>query len=86
LIDLKTFSLNHIIPILSDFSIQRFATLIAITALFFLIEFNMQLRDFNQWIAQKNKPTRIAFYYLLLVLILLVGNFTVKPSFIYFQF
>ena len=86
MINIKTYSTIHLQDILTDFSIQRFATLIAVTALFFLIEFNMQLRDFNQWIAQKNKLTRIAFYYLLLVLILLVGNFSVKPSFIYFQF
>jgi D-alanyl-lipoteichoic acid acyltransferase DltB (MBOAT superfamily) len=86
LIDLKTYSFSNILPILSDFSTQRFITLIAITTFFFVIEFNMKLKDFNQWIALKNKPTRIAFYYLLLVLILLVGNFSVKPSFIYFQF
>jgi alginate O-acetyltransferase complex protein AlgI len=81
-----SYSFNHVKDAISEFSTIRFSILTAVTILFFLMEHNMKLNDFNAWISKKNKATRMTLYYLLIFGILLLGNFTVKPSFIYFQF
>ncbi len=51
-----------------------------------VLEFNMKLMDFNEWVDQKNRFSRISIYYIIILIILFLGNFSVKPSFIYFQF
>lgn len=53
---------------------------------FLVLEWQMQLKDFSQLLNTYRQPIRIALYYLLLIAILLLGNFDVAPSFIYFQF
>ena len=57
-----------------------------IVILFVLTEKWMRERNFSDFIHQFSKARRMAFYYSLLGAILLLGNFNVKPFFIYFQF
>lgn len=54
--------------------------------LFLLAEWGMGSLDFYEAMDRMKKPLRIATYYCLLAAILLLGNFDVKPFFIYFQF
>lgn len=86
LIHFSTYSFSNIIEIISEFSNIRFITITIITVLFLMLEHKLKLMDFNEWIIQKKKPIRISIYYSLLLIILMVGNFSVKPNFIYFQF
>lgn len=81
-----TYSLDHVYPILSDYPGKRLIALILITIIYFPIEHRMSLLDFSEWISQKSKAMRWTTYYLLIVAILFLGNFAVKPYFIYFQF
>ncbi|KPK86106.1 MAG: hypothetical protein AMS27_05735 [Bacteroides sp. SM23_62_1] len=54
--------------------------------LFVLIEYRIGLEDFNEWIRIKKVYFRYIIYYWLILSILLLGNFDIKPYFIYFQF
>jgi len=80
------YSFGHISSVLEDFSILRSLTLAGITVLFILLESRLKVMDFSEWVGQKSKVVRLAVYYILLLTILLIGNFSVKPDFIYFQF
>jgi len=71
---------------LTVYSTAKLSVLIAVFILFLITEFKIGLLDFNLWIGDKPKVWRMAFYYLLLISILMLGNFDVKPNFIYFQF
>lgn len=71
---------------IEQFSPIRFLVLGIVILLFGFTEWQMQKTDFSAWIAGKSKWIRIGSYYILLLLILLLGNFDVKPDFIYFQF
>ncbi len=53
---------------------------------FIVLELKMQDIDFNYLMKKYNRKSRFTLYYLLLLTILLLGNFSVKPYFIYFQF
>ena len=64
----------------------RLLVLLVMTSGFLWMERQIALSDFNRWIAGKNKAMRFGCYYILVLLILLLGNFNVKPYFIYFQF
>ncbi|MCB0821060.1 MAG: MBOAT family protein [Bacteroidales bacterium] len=75
-----------LIKSITSFSSTRFITLMVVTLFFGMIEWRLQLNEFSSWIAKHKKPVRLFTYYALLLLILLLGNFDVKPNFIYFQF
>lgn len=84
--DIHTYSIYSISDILKTFSIERFVALSIITLFFMLLESNMQTMDFNEWITSKSKTIRISMYYIILITIFFLGNFSVNPNFIYFQF
>ncbi len=81
-----SFSFASLCQIISDFSITRFFALLFVLAGFLWIEYSFRSDDFNEWILKKTRFTRFTIYYLILALILILGNFSVKPDFIYFQF
>ncbi|MEM9917734.1 MAG: MBOAT family O-acyltransferase [Bacteroidota bacterium] len=70
----------------SVYPIRRFVALSIVFFLFTLVEWQLQKADFNEWVQTQQKPIRYACYYALLMGILFLGNFSVKPQFIYFQF
>ena len=84
--DFTTYSFTLAKNVITEFSALRFTALSVITLLFFVLESKLQLLNFHHWIERKNRTFRFSVYYLLLFAILFLGNFTVKPSFIYFQF
>ncbi|MFT5668654.1 MAG: hypothetical protein ACI9DK_002859, partial [Vicingaceae bacterium] len=84
--DLSSYSIGTISTAIESYSMNRFVALIVVSILFLAVEWNMNLVNFSNWIEQKSKPVRVMSYYALLFAILILGNFTVKPSFIYFQF
>lgn len=86
LIQVNEYSFSQLHQYINDFSLIRFLALAGIFLFFMKMEYSMQLKDFNVWIAEKSKWVRWLIYYILLLSILFAGNFSVKPSFIYFQF
>ncbi|MEO1625366.1 MAG: MBOAT family O-acyltransferase [Bacteroidota bacterium] len=72
--------------LIESFSVPRFTCLLAILGLFTAVEYQMQRLDFADWIGRQATGWRWGAYYLLVTGILLMGNFEVKPQFIYFQF
>lgn len=86
LIHFSSYSIEPLFQVIAGYSIIRFLVLIALILVFLGFEFNMKTKDFNEWVYDKNKWLRIFIYYSLLIAILLMGNFSVKPNFIYFQF
>ena len=86
LFQIHLYSVALLKEIILDFSMIRFSALLFIFALFTLIEAKLKSLDFSEWISSKNSYFRYTLYYLLVSTILLLGNFDVKPYFIYFQF
>jgi D-alanyl-lipoteichoic acid acyltransferase DltB (MBOAT superfamily) len=86
IISFSNYSTAEFQLIVQQFSTTRFIALVVILIAFLAVEKNMELQNFHDWIMRKNKFTRYASYYILILSILFLGNFTVKPSFIYFQF
>lgn len=86
LINFSTYSLAQVQELTSEFSFNRLLALGIFTFVYFIIEFNMQLKDFSEWIDGKHQIIRYFVYYLLIIILFLIGNFSIKPSFIYFQF
>lgn len=86
LFQFNTYKIQEIEQVFSPYSTVRFYTLLSVTLGFLLIEYFMKINDINEWLEKQNKTFRYSFYYLVVLLILLVGNFSVKPNFIYFQF
>ena len=86
LFEASRWSPELLIKSITSFSSSRFITLMVVTLVFGMIEWRLQLNEFSSWIAKHKKPVRLFTYYALLLLILLLGNFDVKPNFIYFQF
>ncbi len=82
----QSYALSPLTDAMAVFSSQRLATLSLVTLLFLMAEFRMRFTDINSWLVAMPKAQRWGFYYSVLLLILLLGNFTVKPNFIYFQF
>jgi D-alanyl-lipoteichoic acid acyltransferase DltB (MBOAT superfamily) len=86
LFDLKGYAVDGMAAVVENYSILRFTTLLIITLLFVWVETRLKTRDFSQWVGQFPKWTRVATYYVLLILIWALINLDVKPDFIYFQF
>ncbi|MFT7343434.1 MAG: alginate O-acetyltransferase complex protein AlgI [Lentimonas sp.] len=86
LIDFSSYSFGHLVSIVDEFSIMRFFILSLVLISFLIVESKIGLSDFNTWIIQRSKRTRLMTYYILIFAIIFIGNFSVKPSFIYFQF
>lgn len=86
LINFGNYNTLELQEIIQQFSVYRFYTLLGVTLLFFAVEYNLQLKDINEWLENKSKTKRLVFYYSAALVILLIGNFSVKPNFIYFQF
>jgi len=86
LVDFGSYSLAGLSRITNDFPLSRFLGLMLVTVFFLFVEYQLKLKDFNEWIREKSKNTRLTYYYIVLLLILVIGNFSVKPYFIYFQF
>lgn len=80
------YSMSELMLILKSFSIRRFVALGIILILFLWVEYSMHEGNFDDWISSKKLVPRYIIYYSLLILILFIGNFSVKPNFIYFQF
>jgi D-alanyl-lipoteichoic acid acyltransferase DltB (MBOAT superfamily) len=86
LFDFQAYTFSNIHQIITDFSPFRFTLIFLIFIIFMRLEWSMKEKDFSSWISAKSRFTRISMYYFLITLILLAGNFSVKPNFIYFQF
>lgn len=86
LLQLQDWSVTQLGAIIAGYSQTRFIILLIILAFFMTVEYAIRHSDFNQWIGTKGRFTRISLYYVLIMAILLAGNFSVKPNFIYFQF
>jgi len=86
LIDFSHYSSEQLQHVIISFSVLRFILLLVILIFLVVTEYNMKQEDFNTWISGKAKITRFTFYYILILLIIFMGNFSVKPNFIYFQF
>ena len=86
IVDVSAYTLNGIKAIVVDFSNLRFLSLSLTTVFFFSVEWRMKLLNFNDWLVTKNTSVRYLLYYVLIFAIIFLGNFSVKPSFIYFQF
>ncbi|MDX9907636.1 MAG: MBOAT family O-acyltransferase, partial [Bacteroidales bacterium] len=72
--------------IIYGFTLNRFIATGIIFIFFMFIEMKLRNSDFDTWISAKPKFFRMILYYSILIIIMLAGNFTVKPDFIYFQF
>lgn len=86
ILNIPSYSFNEIKLFINEFSSIRFVCLIIVVTTFLSIEYKLKADSFNVWLEQKNKLSRMFFYYSIIFVILLLGNFSVKPSFIYFQF
>lgn len=86
IIDFKNYDLISINAAISLFSPLRFLFLMSVLIAFANIEYKLRNSDFNDWIGGKSRTVRIIIYYTLCILIIILGNFSTKPSFIYFQF
>ncbi len=84
--DFKNYSLGNVEQFIYAFSITRFMTLLFVFVGFWWLESRFGKNDFSEWISGRRTVFRVSIYYILLLLILFLGNFSVKPSFIYFQF
>ena len=81
-----SYTITSLCQTISNFSLIRFIILSIVLTGFLGVEYHFKTDDFNEWIQKKSRFTRFSFYYVLLILLLLLGNFSVKPYFIYFQF
>lgn len=86
LVEFESYQLESIQHIISAFSEVRFYTLLLVTTLFFSIEYKMQYADISEWLTKQSKGFRYTFYYVIILFVLIIGYFSVKPNFIYFQF
>ncbi|TSA49777.1 MAG: MBOAT family protein, partial [Sphingobacteriales bacterium] len=81
------FNANEITGILiQHFTFTRCFFLSVVFVCFMIVEMKIGILDFNQFISTYKKSVRISAYYLLLLVILILGNVDAKPYFIYFQF
>ncbi len=76
----------RILPELIHYDLLRYSAIAVVFVFFMILEKRMKDLNFSEYVRGFSKTTRISFYYALLLCILLLGNFDVKPSFIYFQF
>lgn len=80
------YNLQDVLSVINDFSNIKFMVFIPVVFVFFFAESKFAGFNFAEWISAKNKIFRMLFYYFLFIAILLLGNFNLKPQFIYFQF
>jgi alginate O-acetyltransferase complex protein AlgI len=71
---------------LQTFSLLKWECIVIAFIGFMILEIKMNSSDFDNTIVNYKRPLRLSLYYVLLFAILLLGNFSVKPYFIYFQF
>jgi alginate O-acetyltransferase complex protein AlgI len=86
LLQFPFYSFEQLAQVITNYSHIRFLVLIAIFLIFIIFEYFIRNSDFNAWIKTRGKISRISVYYFLILAILFIGNFSVKPDFIYFQF
>ncbi|MCF8368579.1 MAG: MBOAT family protein [Bacteroidales bacterium] len=86
LFDWNTWSMEGIWNGISSFTAFKFFVFFGVFILFMIIEYQIKMLDFSEWIKQKKKWFRWVLYYTIIFIIVTVGNFDVKPYFIYFQF
>jgi alginate O-acetyltransferase complex protein AlgI len=82
----STYTVVNISYVINTFPLQRLSALGCCLILLFVVERKIQHTSLSVWLDKLNKPTRFAIYYCLLIALLLVGSYDVKPNFIYFQF
>lgn len=68
------------------FSGQKWVGLLFAFLLFLTLEFHMGKENFHRLVVYWKSPWRWGMYYILFLAILLLGNYNLKPYFIYFQF
>ncbi|MFY0644592.1 MAG: MBOAT family protein [Bacteroidia bacterium] len=81
-----SYSDSGIPAIIHNFSNVKFVVLSLVMVPFFLVEYRIKDSHIEDHMAKYSKWIRWSIYYLLIVLILMLTNLDVKPSFIYFQF
>lgn len=86
LFNFSSYTTQFIWNIVVDYSVIKVIIFSIICISFIIFEMKMGLLDFSEWISGKSKKLNFMIYYFLLFSILLLGNFDVKPYFIYFQF
>ncbi|MEL6674804.1 MAG: MBOAT family O-acyltransferase [Bacteroidota bacterium] len=86
LVEWEGYALDQFAYILRFLPTIRFWVFFGVLLGFLALEFSLQKADFDQWITPKKQAWRWGLYYLLVLAMLLVGNFSVNPTFIYFQF
>ncbi len=86
LFQFKSYDFTVLNQIIVTFSESRFYSLLAVTGLFLLVEYKMQFADINEWLNKQSTGLRYTFYYIVILSVFIIGNFSVKPNFIYFQF
>ena len=88
---LKSFSIQEnpaelINRIISFFTLKKVVLLSIVFILFILVELKIGTNDFNSLIKSRKPIIRNIVYFIILISILILGNFNAKPAFIYFQF
>ncbi len=74
------------LPALFETNLPRLCGTAVMLVLWLIIEKRMGEHNFSTYMSSFSKPKRLIAYYGLLLAILVLGNFDVKPYFIYFQF
>ena len=82
----NNYSITQLSGIISSYSSLRFIAVAIILLIFLTMEYSLKKMNFFEFLNTKNKSYRLITYYIIFLAIILLGNFSVKPSFIYFQF
>lgn len=85
-VDIQNYSFGQFFELVADFPFRRLVVLGFVAICFFVFEYLFNGKNIDEWLCQKRKRTRWMVYYCLILLLLILGNFSVKPNFIYFQF
>ena len=86
LLNFSFYTTGFLGELIVGFSTIKFLILSVIFIIFMVFEWKMGLLDFSEWISGKSIKWKYSIYYFLLLCIIMLGNFDVKPYFIYFQF
>ncbi|UTW63587.1 MBOAT family protein [bacterium SCSIO 12741] len=86
LVQFSAYNLSQLSEIIAAFSFTRFGVLLAVLGLTGTVELKLRNSNLDSWLSSTQRSWRWAFYYAVILILLGVGNFSVKPSFIYFQF
>lgn len=82
----RHYNLSEVWMLINDFSGRRFLALSLVFLLFLYKEWRIGKVEYTQWLNSLPRIIRSIIYFTILIAILLLGNFDVKPDFIYFQF